>query len=394
MLREARSIVVLSAAVLVPLARAAAAEPAAGSLPAALDRPATALSPGFAAPVVGVDELVAGTSVAFLSAAVTAKTSGSEFRVSSVPMAAVDRRYVPVLSEAALVASTDTSSSLSRVAVSLPYNPFSLRAPRAARIMERSNELHQCGGRSVEAIGTCDGACAAYDGVAGADQRKALKEACIAQCRRQAEQEMGACNTRRLASEWQLLNDSWVPAASLTAAADFYPYGTAANPQAPGTTTRLRWWGGMTFQASLTFRKLERWQTDLWGTFRPRWRSSGAPDAGMARYAGGGASISYLAWSFLGRDRLERHADYAKTGVLPGAALGASLQGSWCLTDDARCTDGRTRQVSLTPYLDVRITSQLQVRIGVPISWYRSVAKSGAEAAPTLSIAGAVSPPS
>jgi len=393
MLPDERSIAVLLAAVLLAASPAAAAEPAGGAAAAGPVQRTDAASPAFPAPVIGVDELIAGTSVAFLSAAITTKSSGTEFRVSSVPLAAFDAGYVPVVSEAALVVSTDTSSSLTRLAASFPYNPFSFRTRRAARIIERSNEAFQCGKRFDDATRACKHTCAAFGAGANADQAKALQETCISQCQRSAERELNACNTRRFASEWRAMNDSWIPAASVSASADFYPYGTAASPPAPATPAHLEWWGGMTFQASFTFRKVERWQTDLWGSFRPQWRSSGAAGSAMARYAGGGASVSYLAWSFLDRDHLERHPDYAKTGVLPGAALGASLQGSWCLTDDSRCADGRTRQVSLTPYLDVRITSQLQVRLGVPISWYHSVAKDGAEAAPTLSIASTVAPP-
>ena len=342
-------------------------------------------SPSTPTPVTGVEPLVVGTATDFAAAAVSTSKDGTQFKATIVPVAAFDLAYRPFVSDMAVTISTDSSNSLTRATFSTGYNPFSLRGSRGQQAINQSLQAAQCGTLPVEAA-ACKTSCAAYT---NADQKKA----CEAECDDALSKALKTCNARRAANEWSYINDTWIPALGLSASADFYPTGTRQDPNSTSASSQsLNGWGGFTLQASLSFRPGERMQADLYGSLKPWWRPSGDPSARMARYFGGGATLSWLFYSFLDRGRPEQTPDYLKSGFIPGVAVGASLQALSCTTEDT-CNKGRTSQYSVTPFIEVRVKAQLQVRFSVPVAYYKVAGGDETALAPSFTIGGVIGAP-
>jgi len=342
-------------------------------------------SPSSPTPVAGVEPLVVGTATDFAAAALTTSKNGTEFKASMVPLAAFDLPYMAFVSDAGLTLTADTSSSLTRATVSTGYNPFSLRGSRASQAMEAASARFQCGTLPDDAA-LCKASCAT---LVDAKQR----EVCEKRCAEAFDKANKTCNARREATEWSYINTGWVPALGLSASADLYPTGSQQDPKSTAAASQsLNGWGGFTVQASLSFRPAETVQADLYGSLKPWWRPSGDPAARMARYLGGGATVAWLFHSFLDRARPEQTADYLKSGFIPGIAMGISGQILSCLSEDT-CNKGRTDQYSGTPFLEVRVKSQAQLRISVPITYYTLRGSNGSELAPTFTLAGTIGAP-
>ena len=73
-------------------------------------------------PVAGVNAMIAPTVPTLLSAGLTAKRDGQEFRASFMPILALDVPYIDVLSESRFTLYTDTSTKMTRASVSVAYN--------------------------------------------------------------------------------------------------------------------------------------------------------------------------------------------------------------------------------------------------------------------------------
>jgi hypothetical protein len=326
-----------------------------------------------------------GTATDFAAAALSTSKNGTEFKATIVPLAAFDLPYLAFVSGISLTIAADTASSLTRAAFSTGYNPFSLRGSRAEHAIEQATQAAQCGTLPTEAK-TCKTSCGAFN-------NPEQKKVCEAECGDALTKALKTCNARRLANEWSYINDTWIPALGFSVAADFYPTGSQQDPKSTSATPQsLNGWGGFTLQVSLTFRPNEGVQADFYGSLKPWWRPSGDATARMARYVGGGATLSWLFYSFMDRGRPEQTPDYVKSGFVPGVAVGASGQALSCLTEET-CNKGRTRQYSVTPFVELRVKAQVQLRFSVPIAYYKVAGSDGTELAPTFTIGGTIGAP-
>jgi hypothetical protein len=199
------------------------------------------------------------------------------------------------------------------------------------------------------------------------------------------------CERKRLAERWSKINATLLPSVGATGFIDLFPYGRAPDPldTTAQMTAGLEHWGGSGVQLSLSFHLSEHLSLDLSGTHK-RTRAKGDPHTRLANTDGAAATAAYLAFPFLNQTQLQNDDDYIKSGFIPGIAIGASVQHSDC---DGReqCAKQRTTQTSVTPFLDIRVNSKLQLRLSVPLTWYESTDKDGKDIAPTFSLAGEVS---
>jgi hypothetical protein len=392
-----------------------------------------------------VSSLVAPTTAAVLSAGVTTKSNGTEFKATFVPLKAFDVRYIEVLSETKLVLQTDSATSLSRIGLTFAYNPFSLRSKRGMNVIARSSECHACdtfpAARLAARQKKLDPASARLEGAKGqvaernqqlveararfdealtrgrADEvgeahstlkraHEALASAIEAQkvALREFEEseksfkqeaadldsQADTCEAKRQAWQWTELNGTLIPQVSLTSTIDLYPSGTTQSPTNPDAEEELplEAWGGTGLELAVSFRPAEQLSIDIWGSYR-RVRASGLPDTKLANYTGGGATVSWL--FLLNKAKLDSSPDYIKEGFMPGFAVGASVQATRC-DGGEQCMKQRPDQRSITPFVDIRLKPQLQLRISLPIISYTSVAaKTGDELAPSFSVAGVIS---
>src|SRR6266478_3155008 len=58
-----------------------------------------------------------------------------------------------------------------------------------------------------------------------------------------------------------------------------------------------------------------------------------------------------------------------------------------------QCAKQRIDQQSVTPFLDIRVKSQVQDRFSVPFTWYSAVDKTGNAIAPTFTFGASFSGP-
>jgi len=202
------------------------------------------------------------------------------------------------------------------------------------------------------------------------------------------DESLQACTNEAFARQWSKINGTWVPQVSLTGAMDLYPGGDVPSATDPTKTDELEAWGGWRTDLAVTVRPWERGNLDVWGTLR-RTRASGKPGTKLVYSHGGGATVSWLWWSFLGKEDRPKSTDYVREGFLPGLAAGVSGQYLRC---DGReqCANLRTDSRSVTPFIDVRVKPALQFRLAFPITWFDSVDKNGAEVAPTFTVAGSI----
>jgi len=96
-------------------------------------------------PVSGVAALIAPTSADLVSAAIQPKLTGTQLRVSAVPGRLLRNQYNIVLSEAKFTVTTDSSTSLTNLALSLGYNPFALNSPHGRDVREKTLKRDACG---------------------------------------------------------------------------------------------------------------------------------------------------------------------------------------------------------------------------------------------------------
>ena len=198
------------------------------------------------------------------------------------------------------------------------------------------------------------------------------------------------CYDKMHAEQWRSINSTLQPQVGLTFGLDLYPWGRVPDPtDATGQTTAdLEPFGGASGQLSLSFHLLERFGIDLWGTYK-RARASGDPHTKVANIYGSGLTVSGLVWSFMDDSKPGQYPDYIKSGFIPGLALGASGQVSFCDGQSA-CAKGRTDLYSVTPFVDIRVKPELQFRLALPISFFKTVDKKDNEIAPTFSLAGSI----
>jgi hypothetical protein len=304
--------------------------------------------------------------------ALIAPAGGAQFFASFTPSQVHDWRYVPFASDAKITISTDTATSLTRFALSTGYSPFALRSAtdgsRMLGIIRTTARRLQDGWYTIHGKNCAD----------------MLSDTLTSD-------EAEWCNRRRLADEWPLVFHTWIPAVNITGAVDVFPYGSVPDPANPSQRLALEPYGGLEGQLTLVFRPREWVELDLMGS-ASRKRPTGAPNTALAAYYGGAFTPSFLVWSWLDRSRIDRFGDYVKLGFIPGLALGASLQALWC-PDGADCVGGKTFDVSVSPFVDVRIKAQLQVRFSVPIEYFETAPRKDTAVTPTLTLAGAVGSP-
>jgi len=405
------------------------------------------------APVAGVQEELAPTSQALASAAVSVKQDGAVFRASSVPLRAVDMAYIPVLSETKLAVSTDTSNNLTRPILSIAYNPFALRGSRGpggtsaqapepprescAEVLNRDPRTLGCGERTfwsgcqlsarekaLEAAqkqhetASKDQAKAEdelLEGIShgeGALQRRKAEEvrekrarvaaatAAVESATRELEkahkkfdgnavQAEDECIAKELAAEWERLNSTWIPMVTLTGSLELYPGGKVPNPNDPTTTADLHAWGGAAVELGFLFHPSETVTAELYGAYRHS-RSGGEPDAHFAKYVGGGLTASWLFAEFGNPADRYKSKDYIRDDFIPGFVGGLSVQALHC-DGGARCIKGITDQWSVTPFVDLRIKPEIQLRLSLPIAYQYLVDTEGNTIAPTFTVAGAFS---
>lgn len=383
--------------------------------------------------VPGVARRIAPTQVDLASAALNGKEKGTEFRMTITPGRLFDTKYYPVLSESKFTILTDSGKSLTQVAYGLSYNPFALSGSRAERIMKENFESARCGKAKREAetgsktkvkaarakvealeaertkafeawqdalTSSPPNATAAAELVAkvrqldkdiatakadletdedavsavGADAAKAFKE----------------CNATLFVRDWEKINKAWVPQISANVALDIYPSGEGPDPDPAkaAQSAPLEPFGGVRTDAGLSFRPHERFSFQLWGNYW-RVRATGGARTELASYYGGGLTISWIAVPLLSEKT--KSTEYLETGFIPGIAVGASGQGMRC-DGGQQCDKGRTRLMSLTPFIDIKVKAALQFRIAVPITRFSAVStKDGTDVAPTFTLATAIS---
>ena len=95
-------------------------------------------------PVDGVNSMIVSLTPAVVSASVSAKQNGTVFQASFMPFQLPQFGYLEWLSETKLVVSTDTSTSLTRIALGMGYNPFSARGHRRRGILDDANTKFKC----------------------------------------------------------------------------------------------------------------------------------------------------------------------------------------------------------------------------------------------------------
>jgi len=404
--------------------------------------------------VAGVNALVAPTTPALISAALTTKADGSQFRATIVPFRLADVAYVEVLTEAKLSFLTDTSTGLTRSSLGFSYNPFALRGKRGIAIVNRLNgsPLQDVDCRALPAPAPHDGcgrqqarkycelaikfaelgpkmakaaetlattrtaeqkaldALSTSEAVSGRQlvelekQRKLRSDAEVAlaeidkalktvQDDQEAIKKSDACLHERFAAEWHAINTTAIPMVTVTGYVESYPFGTTPDPKDTTSMTQadLEGWGGWGVEPSLSFHLSERVGLDLYGTLKHT-RASGAPHTELAWYKGCGGTVSWLFHGFLKDEQLADSADYRKEGFLPGLVVGVSGQFIHC-DGKEQCAKSRTQQWSVTPFFDIRVKPQLQLRFSAPLIRYESVNKDGNDIAPTFTLAAQVGSP-
>jgi hypothetical protein len=305
-------------------------------------------------PAEGVDELVARTTLTGVSAAVSGSEKGTKFTVNFVPAQFFDFCYFGLLSEAKVSAVADSASSLTRVTLSTGYNPYSLRSTNGDKIIKKNIATYPC---SPPFIG---------------------------------KETYARCTRRRQAKEWEQFN-SIRPAVTAALSIDLYPWGSGPDPDDSSMTARLEPWGGISGQIGLESHPTNGMRLSLWGTTK-HIRASGGAGTKLARTLGGGVTFSLVALDFLPSDLADSSNDYIQTGLLPGLVVGASLQGSDC-DGDTECVKARTREVSVTPFIDLVASSKLQFRISFPFTRFETASETNTEIVPTFSVASTLGTP-
>ena len=403
------------------------------------------------------------------------KLSSTQFRASFVPLRALRRWYVPVLSDTAIGVTTDSSSSLTTLALTVGYDPFVLPSPHAKARINWTKKWAVCSpaeedrlaskqrltfkldeqdrpavAKAEAALVSLDGAAeeammaysmtvavvglleaqgerADSDAVAAAerarqkdfaarvrddakrkwnhakqsltDATQALTDARAAVTADEAslkalegdpKKKTDACIKEALAGEWKNVNSGWFPRISVTGGFDIYPNGTVSDSRDTSgmTVANLEWMGGGRAEAVLGFRPVERVSADLGASYR-RVRASGAPRTNLASYGGANFTLTYLVWPFLSKGERPQDPEYRNSGFIPGLSIGTSAQALLC-GGRADCDKQRTRQGSITWFVDVRASKAVQFRLATQMVSYSAVGTSGTDIVPSFSIAGAV----
>jgi hypothetical protein len=308
--------------------------------------------------VQGVDTLVSPLTTTSLSAALSTNQRNTEFRATFLPAQFIDRKYSFLLSELRFVLLADTSSSVTRIAVSTGYNPFAIGSDRGGDIIRRAVAHAAC---SNAGLGDA----------------------------------LTWCNNRRKTEQWKEINSGFRPAVLFTGSYDLYPYGKSPDPNNPTQQVALEWNGGGAGQLSFEFRPQQHWRAQLWGSAKYI-RPDGNAGSELSRVLGGGFTLSWIAWDFLPEKPVKSTdypEDYIREGFIPGVALGTSIQIMQC-NGEEECAKQRTSQWSATPYVDILVSTKLQLRISVPITRFKAVdAEDGTDIAGTLNIAGSLGTP-
>jgi hypothetical protein len=367
--------------------------------------------------VVGVYESVTPDTQEALAASITPKKDGTEFLATFTPMRTTEWEYIPVLSEAKLTVSTNTDSRLTRGALTFGYNPFAIASERGRDVVDSTIKSFACDG-AVQGIGSAQlerdqakiqlaDAEAKLNALTGTSDIAAFSQAHarVDAARRRLEKADGAlkklrtdeeradeCRRDVVDAQWKKINETFIPQASITAFANIFPGGSSTSVDNDTTTTdTFTMWGGWGIEPGLSFHFRPDLGLAVWYRYA-RERASGAGDAELATYNGAGATASFQFWDFLSPADLKKSVDYVQGGFIPGVALGASIQILRC-DGDSNCKDRTIDSSSATPFVDVRVTQTLQVRLAVPVAKVNKVAgeKDGEVAEATLTFAGSIS---
>jgi hypothetical protein len=309
----------------------------------------------------GVDPLIARLT----PRAVTVAMENSELKVSAalrnVFASRESERYDPVVSEVRLSLADNGATGRLQSVLSLWGNPFSLLGIRGRDALRAVNRRHDCS--------------ALVNGQA-------------------------ACNRRRAAAVWSVMNSGATPAVSVSIGVDMY-----ADAFGYSRGDRRRMWGGWRQQLAAEWRIRERGRISAWYSFgeilaeAPPIEEGGdvasASDRAVAAepslFVGGGASGSVLFKTKRPMESQFLSDDYVKSGFIAGYALGLSVQAvHW---EDAVTAPAHELDLSGTVSLDVRESSNLQVQLAV--SWVGYVPRDGGDWTckwvPTISVTGAIS---
>ena len=205
---------------------------------------------------------------------------------------------------------------------------------------------------------------------AGADQ---AHDTCMAP----ANEAYAQCNADRFACQVQRVYGTSLPMVQLSGFVDIAPSGTLPDPVTRGMSYQAEPLSAVGSQLAFVWRPHERLEIDLWGQF-VRGRSTTRDLTPFVYWGGGGTTLSFLIASFLNPTQLHSNNDYLQSGLIPGLILGVSLQGAWCTETTgmtaqscnvAADTPMATRDLSVTPFIGVRVDAKLQFRLSLPLRW-------------------------
>ena len=109
---------------------------------------------------------------------------------------------------------------------------------------------------------------------------------------------------------------------------------------------------------------------------------SGAAHTELANYVAGGITAMGLI-PLISRHMLSVNKDYVTSGSIPGIAIGTSLQAHYC---DGRenCLNQIAPSGSVTPFIDVKVSTKAQFRLSLPIMNIRTISAAGTTGVPTF----------
>lgn len=87
---------------------------------------------------------------------------------------------------------------------------------------------------------------------------------------------------------------------------------------------------------------------------------------------GGGVSIGHRLLT-LNRSGYRTSKEYKETLFIPGIVIGLASEVEVCVSEETECAKGITREVAITPFIDILVQKSTQFRIGLSGTWQRRV---------------------
>lgn len=188
----------------------------------------------------------------------------------------------------------------------------------------------------------------------------------------------------------------WEPSVRLLFGVSIYPVGTTFNDADATKTGQIQSFGGASAQLEWASRPTLETSVRVW-IGREYSRPSGLPHAVLTSYLLGGVEIAGLVAPFLSAPDLRASEAYSQSGFVPGLSIGVAGQFRSCIdATSANCRDGVTSAITVTPFIDVRVSAEIQLRAGAVVSYQSLTSASVASewsAGPVLSASGSLSAP-